>query len=161
MDFSAEALDITPEGDFLAVGCSNGHVMIYDCSIKSSDKLTLLHHIKDRTEKITVVKFCPNNKLLAVGGMDTKIIVYNITNKFRRQCTLRYHQYPITALDFSKDGNIIQSTCEGYSINYLGDLTKGTRNRNGAANYKEEPWYSWTCSIGWPVQGIWPACSNG
>jgi len=45
LDFSAEALDISrDDGDYLAVGCSNGHVQIYDYN-----NMSLLHHIKDRT----------------------------------------------------------------------------------------------------------------
>lgn len=26
---------------------------------------------------------------------------------------------------------------------------------------RDEIWHSWTCTLGWPVQGIFPAYSNG
>ena len=42
------------------------------------------HYIKDRTESITEIKFCPKDCYLAVGGEDCKIIIYTTTNKFRR-----------------------------------------------------------------------------
>ena len=31
----------------------------------------------------------------------------------------------------------------------------------GASMLKDKTWASWTCTIGWPVQGIWPANSDG
>ena len=73
LDFSSEALDLTKAGNTLAVGCSNGHVMIYDYN-----NLKVQQHIKDRTKPITVVKFCPRTKILAIGGKDCLIILYNI-----------------------------------------------------------------------------------
>jgi WD40 repeat protein len=73
-------LDLTKAGNILAVGCSNGHVMIYDYN----KNLTLKQHIKDRTKPITVVKFCPMTKILAIGGQDCLIILYNISNTYRR-----------------------------------------------------------------------------
>lgn len=27
--------------------------------------------------------------------------------------------------------------------------------------HKNETWASWTCSLGWPVQGIFPPCADG
>jgi WD40 repeat protein len=63
--------------------------------------MNLLHHIKERTEAITVAKFDPNDKYLAVGGIDSLIIVYSVVNKFKRQWTLRCHHFPIKKLDFS------------------------------------------------------------
>ena len=27
--------------------------------------------------------------------------------------------------------------------------------------FKNEPWATWTCTLGWPVQGIWPPCADG
>lgn len=35
------------------------------------------------------------------------------------------------------------------------------QNTRGASENRDEVWTSWTCIIGWPVQGIWPPCSDG
>ena len=32
---------------------------------------------------------------------------------------------------------------------------------NGATALRDEKWYSWTATLGWPVQGIWPEFSDG
>jgi hypothetical protein len=26
---------------------------------------------------------------------------------------------------------------------------------------RDERWASWTCNLGWPVQGIYPKCTDG
>ena len=31
----------------------------------------------------------------------------------------------------------------------------------GATDLRDETWGSWTCVLGWPVQGIWPKESKG
>jgi hypothetical protein len=31
----------------------------------------------------------------------------------------------------------------------------------GATDLRDETWSSWTCVLGWPVQGIWPKESKG
>ena len=36
-----------------------------------------------------------------------------------------------------------------------------TGKRENAPQFKDERWASWNCTIGWPVQGIWPECSDG
>ncbi len=32
---------------------------------------------------------------------------------------------------------------------------------SGASALRDEKWASWTCTLGWPVQGIWPECADG
>lgn len=32
---------------------------------------------------------------------------------------------------------------------------------NGATALRDEKWASWTASLGWPVQGIWPELADG
>ena len=32
---------------------------------------------------------------------------------------------------------------------------------SGASMHKNETWASWTCTLGWPVQGIFPPCADG
>ena len=31
----------------------------------------------------------------------------------------------------------------------------------GASALKNETWSTWTCTLGWPVQGIFPPCADG
>ncbi len=37
----------------------------------------------------------------------------------------------------------------------------GKQNTRGASALKDEPWYTWTTTLGWPVQGIWESEMDG
>jgi len=50
--------------------------------------------------------------------------------------------------------------CQAYEILYF-DPISGKQNTYGASANKNEPWASWTLSLGWPVTGIWPPCADG
>lgn len=73
---------------------------------------------------------------------------------------LRGHSAAVTHLDFSADNQVLQSNSLSYEILYH-SVTTGKRNPNGATEYKDTNWETWTCILGWPVQGIWPPYSDG
>ena len=140
----------------MAIGCKNGFVLILNPNDFSSTKKV----IKDRKEEISVVKFSPDSKLLAVGAHDSEIFIYSVEKGFKVQTKLRGHHSTITHFDFSTNSNVLQSTCTSYELLYF-DTKSGKRNPSGASENRDEPWATWTCVLGWPVQGIWPECSNG
>ena len=41
------------------------------------------------------------------------------------------------------------------------DVETGKQDTRGASNNRDEKWSTWTCTLGWPVQGIYPPCSDG
>ncbi len=45
-------------------------------------------HMKARKTEITEMKFSPKGKMLAIGGKDTEIYVYDARKKFKRHCKI-------------------------------------------------------------------------
>jgi microtubule-associated protein-like 6 len=70
------------------------------------------------------------------------------------------HHSTITHMDFSLDGAFLMSNCTSYEILFF-DVSTGKQMTSGASMLKDENWDSWTCTLGWPVQGIFPPCSDG
>ena len=68
---------------------------------------------------------------------------------------LRGNPTTIWQIDFSLDSLHLQ--CDG--LLYYNTQT-GKRNPHGASALKNETWHTWSLRQGWPVQGIFPPCSQ-
>jgi microtubule-associated protein-like 6 len=155
IDNHTKACGYSPDGKYLAVGCINGWIYVTD-----TKSLNVINILKDRTKEVTQCKFSPKGDLLAVSAEDNEIWTYNVKQNFKVQAKLRGHISRVTHFDFSTDGSTIQSVSTSYQILYH-DSATGNRQKQGATQNKDEKWASWTTTIGWPVQGIWPPCSKG
>lgn len=150
-----ETVAYSPTGDVIAVGLQNGKVLIYD-----SESLELKAGKHDRVKAVSQVKFSPDGKTLAAGGHDSLIITYNVTDNYKLIAKMRGHTATVTHLDFSESSEVLQSTSNSYDILFH-NLAKGLHDPKGASSNKDEAWSSWSLVLGWPVQGIWPPCSDG
>jgi microtubule-associated protein-like 6 len=75
------------------------------------------------------------------------------------------HNSYITHFDFSADGAFLQSNCGAYELLFW-DLSSEASSQElvqipSARKLRDVNWHTWTCTLGWPVQGIWPPCSDG
>jgi microtubule-associated protein-like 6 len=66
----------------------------------------------------------------------------------------------ISHLDFSMDGRYLMTNSNAYEILFYSTET-GKQETRGASMLKDEQWASWTCILGFPVQGIFPPCADG
>ena len=119
----------------------------------------------DAHEWISDIKFTPNGKWLAAGAHDNKVYLYSVDpgdgirlNLTKRKVFAKHSSY-ITHLDFSADSRYMQSNCGAYELLFC-DVPTG-RQITSATDVKDVVWDSWTCTLGWPVQGIWPPCADG
>jgi WD40 repeat protein len=107
------------------------------------------------------LKYSPQEDKLAVGSHDNNIYVYQINgNNYKLISTCRAHQSFITNLDWSLDGNYIQSNCGAYEYLFF-DASSGKQLKSGATQFRDEQWASYTIKLGWWVQGIFPPATSG
>jgi WD40 repeat protein len=70
---------------------------------------------ESQNKAIQILKYSPNGEILAVGGIDGNnkgtihIFLYNVKKKYNFIKKLRGHTSRINHLDFSEDGEFIQS----------------------------------------------------
>jgi len=83
-----------------------------------------------------------------------------VTQNFKPTRRIKSHHSTITHIDFALDSSAIMSNCTSYEILFH-DTTSGKQITGGASQFKNEPWSTWTCPLGWGVQGIWPPCADG
>jgi WD40 repeat protein len=99
------------------------------------------------------VRFSPDGKFFAVASMDHKIYLYN-RDTFRLKGSCDRHNSYVQSLDYSADSIYIQSDSGDYEHLYY-EAEDGEYFAAGS-RLKDIQWHEWTCTYGWPVQGIWP-----
>jgi WD40 repeat protein len=107
----------------------------------------------------SVLHFSPDGKTLAFGSHDSRIYLYNtVKDVYSRRAICKGHSSYINSVDFSSDSRYLQSTCGAYELLYW---TVGGNRVTSAARMRDTKWASWTATLGWPVQGIWPPGADG
>ena len=90
-----------------------------------------------------------------------KVYLYDVsgdgTSRLRGKC-VKHNSY-ITHLDFSSDGKFIQSNCGGYELLFYS--TKDGKQITSASSLRDTSWATQTCTLGWPVQEIFPPGCDG
>lgn len=150
----AEVINVSPDGRDLAIGCKSGNLHIYD-AITLDKKISKSER---KNQPVSIVKYSPDGRFLAVGGVDSMIFVYD-GKKYNRLKRLIGHTSRVTHIDWSSDSEIIQSNSTSYELLYHA-ASSGIQITK-ISSMKDTDWYTWTCVLGWPVQGIWPPCASG
>ena len=160
LECKARAVTYAPEsGSQIAVGTTSGNVIIYDSNNLSKP----LKKISVTKEWIEDLKYSKNGKILGVSSHDNRIYLFN-RKTYNQYAVLKGHSSYITHIDFSYDEKTneckwLQSNCGAYELLFW-DTTTGKRNGKASA-LRDVKWGTWTCVLGWPVQGIWQAGQDG
>ena len=101
---TAEVLcvDISPDGELLALARKDNHVGLFDLSSRSWTTL------KGHTGWIRSVVFAPKRAIVASGAEDATIRIWQLPEG-RLLKVLRGHEDSVTSLDFSPDGTLLAS----------------------------------------------------
>ena len=156
----ASTVAYSGDGTYLAIGFENGQVMILEPEKMTDQNISVSAKRKDRDKGIVELKFSPNNTLLAVGARDPNIILYNVADNFKKYRILRKNLSTVPHFDFSCDSGALMSNSTSYDILFH-DTNSGKQLPSGASMFRDEKWATWTCTLGWPVQGIFPPCTSG
>lgn len=129
------AVDVSPNGQFCAVGMRDGTLRVY----KTSD-WKMVYMKKISKEWIETLKFSPDGNWLAVGSHDNKIYCYEVP-KFKQVKRFGKSSSFITHIDWSQDSSAIRTNDGSYEILYY-TIPDGTQDTSGASNFKNETWAS-------------------
>jgi len=149
----ARCVEVSPDDKLIATGFKDGFVKIYD-----GDSLEQKVSFKHAKEWISDLKFSPDNNFIAIGSHDNAIYLYSVPN-FKKLFVMNKHSY-ITHLDWSENSSNLHSNCGAYELLFW-DAGTGKQLPGGATALKDEHWATWTCVLGFPVQGIWPLYADG
>eukprot|EP00636_Phaeomonas_parva_P008104 CAMPEP_0118868616 /NCGR_PEP_ID=MMETSP1163-20130328/12066_1 /TAXON_ID=124430 /ORGANISM="Phaeomonas parva, Strain CCMP2877" /LENGTH=2540 /DNA_ID=CAMNT_0006803335 /DNA_START=188 /DNA_END=7810 /DNA_ORIENTATION=- len=154
-DAKVRALAYSPAGTniHLAVALYTGVVVVY-----SEDLSEEIASTKLSDKWIQAMKYAPNGETLAVGAHDQSIYLLE-TNSYSRRAVCRGHSSYISNLDWSADSKVLQSTCGAYELLFWN--AEDAKQITSASDLRDTQWATWTLTLGWPVQHIWPEGADG
>jgi WD40 repeat protein len=127
--------------------------------VVATDDYAVTHEARDSLKWITDIKYSPNGELIAMGSFDNKIYVYNVSEGYNLSAVINKHQNWIRSIDFSVESDWLQSNCAGYELMFF-EADSGLYIP-AASRLRDTLWSTQNCTMGWPVQGIWPTEKNG
>jgi microtubule-associated protein-like 6 len=160
----SRAVAWSPSGDFIALGLG-GHTRKGRSNkdgafiIINSSTMLVEHEGRDSREWITDAKYSPDGKMLALSSNDNLIYLYNADDGYPLISKCEKHSASVRHVDFTKNGAYLQSNCTAFELLYF-NTSDGVVIFN-PSNLKDEQWASWTCTLGWPVQGVWEDSADG
>lgn len=153
------AVNIDNKCSILAVGTAGGRLIILDAN-------TGMHmcSLQVSADNLGCVTFSPDGEKVAVGSHDNGLYIYSVLDG--GQCLRRHqsgvltgHRNFITHIDWSRDGNYIQSVSGDYDLRYWNvDSMQKERSSN---LFCDMQWATQTCIIGHPVLGAWSNLGKG
>ncbi|RHZ16813.1 hypothetical protein DYB31_000588 [Aphanomyces astaci] len=112
-------------------------------------------------EGVSVLKYSPDGKYLAVGAKDNCMHVFDDSYKKVSKC--EGHATYVSHIDWSVDGHLMQTNSADGEILYWQVHGASVRQITDSVVMRDILWDRWSCVFGWPVQGIWAddsACSD-
>uniref|UniRef100_A0A7S1XVQ1 Calmodulin n=1 Tax=Phaeomonas parva TaxID=124430 RepID=A0A7S1XVQ1_9STRA len=108
---------------------------------------------KQRAAAVMDIKYSPDGEVLAVACRDNRVNLLSVSQGYKRLASCKGHSTIVTALDFSSDSAVLRSNDAAREILHW-EVATG-RQISSAFSLRDVTWDSWTCVLGWPVQGIW------
>ena len=158
LDTMARACAYSPDGTKIAVGLGarvgRGRQKKDGAFLVLNEKdLVILHEGRNSKQWISDIKFSPDGNTLGLGSNDNLLYLYDIGGGYALKGQCNAHNSYITHFDFSADGQYVQSNCGAYELNFC-DANSG-EHIPAISTLKDVHWSTWTCPMGWPVQGVW------
>lgn len=101
MRFDVRALDISPDGEKVVIGCGDKKVRFYDAATLASTDTFRVHD-----GAVTAVAFHPTRPLLVTGSEDREVKIWNFQTR-QRTHVLQGCLGAVTDLRFSPDGSLL------------------------------------------------------
>jgi microtubule-associated protein-like 1/2 len=152
---------VHPEGQIIIVS-SVSSSRWYVIDVTSRD---IIESHSDAAERIDCIEFSPSTtdaKFLACGSRDNSIYIYSVSEggrKYNKIAKLSGHSSFVTHLDWSADGQYIQSNSGDYELLYWSAAT--WRQVTSSAQLRDVEWATQNCTLSFSSYGIWPEGADG
>ena len=150
----ARAVAISPDGTQVAVATYEGKILVLNAKELKREEA----QVTVSSSWMEVMQYSPDGRLLAVGSHDNTIYILE-TRAYSCKYKCKGHHSYVLGIDFSADSTVMQSVSGDYELLFW-DCQTG-KQITSPTEVRDVRWATFTCKLGWPVQGIWPANADG
>ena len=157
LDTGARAVCYSPDGSLIVVGFGSGHRTKGKLSPKEgsfvvlrSGDLKIVHEGKDASGFITVMKYSPDMRVLAVGSDDCFVYLYDVKELYARRVTIKCHSASVSSIDFSSNSAYLMTADVAKRVCYS-DVSNGILIPS-SSSLRDEKWATATTPFVWPVK---------
>ncbi|KAK6175613.1 hypothetical protein SNE40_014034 [Patella caerulea] len=151
-DTPCVSVAVCPKGILVAVGTSNGRLLILKAEDGSQVTTTQVGKAQ-----INAVNFSPDSNMLAIGGYDGFIHVFTINSAGQffktHSAALKNSVAFVSQIDWSCDNRYLQTVLENYELVYW-DIENMQKVKN-PRSMRDCDWFTQTCSVGHSLIGPW------
>lgn len=158
------ALDWSSNGNFIAYGTVTGHIYTLNPNGKALQIMKDMQSSFTGPQWLEDIKISPSNQMIAFGAHRgvSKIEVMKVnetTGELSKFCIIDGGlTSALTHLDWDVTSSMLVVNSLAYELKFLSVPSKKAIAATGARDIE---WHTWTCVLGFPVQGIFPPFSDG
>jgi microtubule-associated protein-like 6 len=119
--------------------------------VLNEEDLTIVHEARDSKHLITDSKYAPDGSMIALSSTDGAIYIYS-TRDYSARSKCRGHSGKVEHIDFSADGQFIQSNCSNGELLFW-DVERGEQQVPKLV--RDTQWETNTCKYSFATQGCW------
>jgi WD40 repeat protein len=165
----SKCLNFSPDGSLLALGLAGNNLVVYNASdlqLVFSTMVMTQPEIHSTSAggrasggggEYVCLAFSPDQTLLAASSTDRVMEIFDVSDGFHCVGRTKGLMTTITQLDWSEDSKVIQTDDTHHQ--HLFFEWDGTFVQRPIA-CRSMQWSTWTCRLGWHVQGVWPNNSD-
>ena len=158
LNVDARAVDWSPTGKTITIADMQGRLVMFNDDF---DELTTYKSsFEKKNQWIEDLKYSPNCQLLAFGAHGCPSPIEIVLVQEEPPALQKFAVIPagltnsLLHLDWSANSAFLALNSEGYDLKFLNVNSKKTIR---SVEAKDIEWATWTCKLGFPVQGIFPA----
>lgn len=155
------AIDWAMTGNFMVVGDRGGFIHTVDANTlkKLQSYKSTLSDVQTLKAWVEDVKISPQSDMVVFGthGGLSRVELCGVSDSGRKLQLLKAINVGIssalTHLDWSMDNSSIVINSQAYELMFI---NANSKTKMSSSSAKDIEWHTWTCLLGFPVQGIWP-----
>jgi len=159
----ARAIDWSSNGEFIALGSLEGFIYTFNPN-DNLNGLSKLQGSFDKGQWIEDIKISPNNTMIAFGVRKgaSRVEIMKVNEKGDSLSKCYFINVGFTAglthIDWDATSSYLMINSQACELKFV---NVGTQAIQSGATSKDLDWYTWSCCLGFGVQGILPFFSDG